>query len=183
MTRAERYAQITEARAAGEHYKETCRRLGISVAYYFEVLKDPSGRMLRAKYERHRHPCPKCGTPMAWRGGPKRTSPRTHPALCKSCDLERRAEHRIWTEESIVEALRYAAAMLGRTPLTSETNPGLASPRNRKRDKETMEQLGLPRYTTILHVFGSWRAAVEAAGLEYRKVGAKVRVGSGRAGA
>jgi hypothetical protein len=85
--------------------------------------------------------------------------------LCLRCALERRRE-RAWTPAEIVEALRARTAETGRPPTTSEWDSGeRAAPKwRRERDRWPTAQLVRSR-------FGSWDAALRAAGYRARSRG------------
>ena len=103
--------------------------------------------------------CVDCGKPTDGSGG--RAVIRTR---CASCTRAHRHATRFWTPEQIIEALQVWAENLGRPPVAREAT--------------------LPdRYVPLVVVqmkFGSWNAAIEAAGFTPVPVGSYRRVSDRR---
>lgn len=87
--------------------------------------------------------CEDCGATTCNGGAPPQ------PRRCLACASARKHAERHWTPEAIREALRAWAAEHGRTPTVPET----------------VGDRALPPFATAQREFGSWNAALEAAGL------------------
>jgi hypothetical protein len=81
------------------------------------------------------------------------------PRFCSTCI---HFEQRRWHPEVIIEAIRRFAAEHGRPPLSSECLPPIR------------EWDGYPSAQTVQAAFGTWAAAIEAAGFPRPYVGHKV---------
>lgn len=147
--------------------KEISARLGISLTYVSELLTDPDGEKAKARKERYRRPCPRCGTLMCGSDG---LHGKSSPSLCHMCAREEAKKRRIWTREAIIEAIQEFAQEHGRPPLAMEWSssrdnryPAYSSV-YRHRGKKGMYQ-----------PFASWADAIEAAGFPRPRRGQKVR--------
>lgn len=102
--------------------------------------------------------CVDCGAPTNGYGGPGRASKR-----CCDCDARRRHEMRIWTPETVVEAIRAFADRYGRQPADADWNVGMGTPEQRER---YWRDACWPSPSTVRRECGSWSAALRAAGFE-----------------
>ena len=155
VTRAERVAEMRALQAEGLNGLEIAARLGLSNRTVSEYLLDPTGEKTRARKTRGR--CADCGTPIRsdqpGKGNPKR---------CIECAALANTK---WTREAVVEAIQvWAAEHGGRPPAAIDWNGVLA--REYGREERDMERF--PGSNTVQDVFGSWNAAIEAAGFEPR---------------
>lgn len=158
VSRAERAAQVAELRAQGLLYREVAALLGVSYSYARNLGADPDGAGVRARKDSYRGRCADCGRPTNGSWG---RSPRA-PKRCVRCAG---ARQRIWTRERIIDALRDFADEHGRRPTVGELGAG--------DHRERVEWL--PGYSQVRRLFGSYRAACEAAGLPEPRVGHYVR--------
>jgi Homing endonuclease associated repeat len=164
-------ARAAQMRAHGALQREIAAALGISTTYADTLLHDPDGSGARARKERYRRPCPHCGKPMSGSNGVGQNAPRR----CPKCAAE---ASRVWGREEIVEAFQRFAEKFGRAPsaadllLRSPSQREHASP-ERLAEADTIARSGLllPAPDTVQRVFGSWNAAVRAAGLEPNATG------------
>lgn len=101
---------------------------------------------------RYRKPCPRCGTPMDGSGGYA-----SSPTLCKDCAGIRCHEQRYWTSERIIKSIQRWASERGQPPSA--------------RDWLVFPHKGFPGVPTVQREFGTWAAAIEAAGFPRPKVG------------
>jgi hypothetical protein len=93
-------------------------------------------------------PCRHCGKPLKHR---KHT-------LCLECI-------RIWTPDRILDAIRDYADRYGHPPAAQDWNPPLAITKYRDDIAERFHEDGCwPTATSVQYYFGSWNAAIHAAG-------------------
>lgn len=167
-----KYAELVRrARAAGEGYRTTCERLEISSSYYYELVNDPGGVKVAARKDSYRRPCPRCGTLMTGSNGFNGSAPK----LCTTCQHREKHDSRVWTGEAIIEAIRYFAAVHGRPPVAAEFTPALNGRRSPRRALDYQGSADYPNFSQVAREFGTWSAAIEAAGFDPRRVGDKVR--------
>ena len=166
-SRAARYAQIVEARARGENRRVTQARLGISNTYYYDVLNDPDGSRVLARRERYRKPCPMCGELMDGSWG---NSPRA-PKHCAKCAP---IAARIWTRESIIDAIKDFNDQYGRPPGGHHWNPAFCRLRGWHHIADRYYEDGCwPNTSSVQERFGTWNAALAAAGFTVLENGHK----------
>ena len=166
------YAELVhKARRRGESYRLTCEQLGISRTYYYDLLHDPTGAKIKARRDSYRQPCPRCGTPMNGSNGRNGKAPK----LCTRCKHKDEHEGRRWTPEAIIEAIRYFEAIHGRPPTAPEFSPALNGHVQRTAVDYANREEGLPSFGVVVREFGTWNAAIKAAGFTPNKVGAKPR--------
>lgn len=124
-----------------------------------------SERCRKAQYSR---PCVDCGKPM---NGSDGCGPRA-PLRCTRCNGVFVGEaNRIWTRESILAAVRKWAVMYGSPPAMPDWDAWFA--RNMLHDEDRARrshEVGShwPSVTTVVRAFGTWNAAIAAAGFEPR---------------
>lgn len=166
MTRSERYAQIVEARERGEGWRETCQRLGISHSYYYMVLNDPTGEKGRLRRLRYGGWCQVCGAPTSGSSGSSKA-----PKLCVQHNNERNVK---WPRERIVAAIQDYAERYGYPPGARDWNPAMARRGLRDDIAERYYADGCwPNMSTVMARFGSWNAAIAAAGFMPLQTGHK----------
>lgn len=102
-------------------------------------------------------PCEDCGTPLS---GSEGRGPNA-PTRCTPCNVRRVQGEALWTRASIIEAIRSWAASHGSPPVAPDWNASLA--RDRGKPDRGSEY---PAVATVQNVFGSWRAAIVAAGFD-----------------
>jgi hypothetical protein len=147
--------EATRLRAQGLTYREIGERLGVALQTAHEWVTDPDLSRHRARRARYGGTCEKCGNPTDGSRGPAAAPSR----LCKSC-----ADEPWWTEERVIAAIRRWHELTGQAPSATDWYP--SHPRHKP-----SAALGLGRWPSnkaMRRVFGSWTAAVEAAGLEPR---------------
>lgn len=147
-------ANVTRARALraqGLLYREIGESLGVATSTVHAWLQDPGGDQRRARRDRYRGRCAGCGAPTDGSRGP-RGAPR-HCATCAAPTAVRR-----WTEPLIIERLQQWACAHGGQPPTGRD----WAQRSARKDGRW------PHPATVRRAFGSWNAAVTAAGLPAR---------------
>lgn len=111
--------------------------------------------------------CVDCGTTINTDGRVKDAAER-----CVQCAaIAAGAERKVWTREAIVDAIQRWAALYGEPPRTTNWNPTKANEIGKRhlaavyRAREAGEW---PSHNAVFRAFGSWNAAVEAAGFKSR---------------
>lgn len=158
----ERLAKAAEAarlRGLGKTYREIGEALGVSNSMVADLLCDPDRSRTLARRETYRTPCPDCGV---LTGGSEGRKPGQR---CSACA----AKAREITPEQILAAFTRFYQVTGRAPTTVDAMHAAG-----QRDRLTAERLAevddpdapwLPYPSTVSHRFGSWQAAVRAAGI------------------
>jgi len=147
-------ARVAELYATGLNGIEIADAIGISRSYAYELLHDPDGAEATVRKGRAYGTCEGCGKPTSYTvGGPTR--------LCRSCTA---ASKKKWTHEAIVAAIQRYAMVSGKQPTATCWNTA-ASGFNAERARLFREG-DYPVTNTVRNIFGSWNAAIEAAGFE-----------------
>lgn len=124
-----------------------------------EWLNDPDGSKLKARKDSYRGTCVDCGARTDGSNGRANAPERCHP--CRS------AYDTIWTRETVIDAIRAFADRYGQQPTSWEWNPSLARLNGRDDFAARFTQDGCwPHTESVRGVFGTWNAAIEAAGFE-----------------
>lgn len=145
-----RRSEARRLHADGLSFAEIARRLGVSRATVSRDVRDPDRRQARADRVRRQVPCPGCGGPMT--AGEGRASAMT----CWDCAHALRRGH---ARLRVLEALRTWAAEHGQPPRAADwTSDGRVPGR-------------WPAPSAVQRLFGSWNAALVAAGLPTRGQG------------
>jgi hypothetical protein len=145
---AETMVQAQRLYDAGElKVKEISSELGVPIGTLRKWIYDPEGIKARERKARYRGTCERCGTRTDGSCGPGKA-----PTVCGACFTAEQHATRQWTREAVVEAIRDWAQRHGQ-------QPGVKVALSRKRD-------GLPPYSIVAREFGSWNAAIEAAGFK-----------------
>lgn len=111
--------------------------------------------------------CVDCGNRTDGSEGPGKAAQR-----CLECSSRHLHENRRWNQETIIVAIQEWAARYGSPPSAGEWNTTLAR-RGGRRERST----GYPPATTVQREFGSWSAALAAAGFQPRQAGMYGRPG------
>lgn len=153
---------VRQLREDGFTHQEIADVLGISRGYVRDLIYDPDGSRARARKSGYRRPCPECGTLMDGSDG------RTNgPKLCGVCARRKQHEARYWTPERVLDAFARFVEENGRKPLSHEWLKRLHG--------------DYPYTSEVLREFGSWNAALTAAGLPAEPPGKYVRTPETRA--
>lgn len=148
----ERVAQAQQMRADGLTLREIGERLGVALNTASSWLSDPDGARLKARKRSYARTCLDCGGPCDGASGAAKIANR-----CQSCYRTHQHESRSWKQETIVSAIREWADEHGRQPAASDWLPTVPE--------------GVPSVDTVQREFGSWNAAIEAAGFTPFAVG------------
>lgn len=173
-------AKVARLRAKGWTHAAVAERLGLSYSYASQLATDPDGAKARARKESYAQPCPECGAPMNGSDGPS-----APPTRCAACLWTRGPD--VWTADEVLRAFRRFRREMGRSPSVNDNGHGLApsvaATLSRKRLAEVRRAVRaapLPSLPTVLALFGSWNAALDAAGVKRCPVGAPAHRGKRR---
>lgn len=147
MSRAEKVEQAQVLREQGLLLREIAERMGVAERTVSEWLSDPDGAKLKARRDSYRGTCVDCGARTNGSSG------RDAPERCNHCFSTLRHEERYWTPDRVVEAIRAYVERHGRVPGAAPETP-------------VAQRNGVPHSVVVAREFGSWNAAIEAAGFE-----------------
>lgn len=147
-TREERVEQARALRAQGYKVRELPDLMGVSIGAIRSYLYDPDRSKEKARKDSYRGRCEDCGAPTDGTNGREAA-----PKLCLSCLGVRTHEERKWTPETILAAIRLFVEENGRRPSSGEWHRA-------DRDRR------FPPPQAVQREFGTWNAAIEAAGCE-----------------
>jgi hypothetical protein len=160
VTRAERAAEAARLRdEEGLNGIQIAKRMGIGRSYAYELLTDPEGVAVRARKDSYRGTCIDCGSPTDGSNGKAMAPERCDP--CSRRHVHWRAVLRI------VGAIQRFHERYGRVPAATDFNPQHARQMGHHWRVERFYADGdYPFVSDVLGVFGTWNAAVTAAGFK-----------------
>jgi hypothetical protein len=163
----ERVAEAMLMRAQGKQLQQIADHFGVSVQAVSAWLADPDGTALRARKDSYSGLCDDCGAPTSgWKG--RRAHPRCVPCSNRKVGDERK----IWTAEAVVLAIQEWAHEYGTPPAIPDWSPTQArinhDERRAARAEENIAAGKHPWAVSAIRAFGTWNAAIEAAGFEPR---------------
>lgn len=146
--------------------RQIADHFGVKVQTIHEWLKDPDGTAMRARKNSYAQSCVDCGAPTSGSEG-RRDEPRCYP--CANALAV--AGRTIWTREAVVLAMQEWAAEYGEPPGAADWNPRLAE--RKLNDPERAARFRgadgrWPWTTNVYAAWGSWNAAMRAAGFTPR---------------
>lgn len=141
FSRKQKARVARELRKKGVSYAEIAAALGISAGYVYELTRDPDGSKSKRRRQARARPCADCGEP---------TSGHSY-TRCAACAGRLRQR---WSKETIVAAIQTYAKEFGKVPSVP--------------DFAICDRSRFPTPRTVQVVFGSWSAAIEAAGFTPR---------------
>ena len=166
FSRAERLTQIRVLQAAGLTRREIAARLAMTPSGVRNIINDPDGSKQRARRATYTGTCADCGTPTRSNGTSK-PSPR-----CPECAARANAEAALkWTPELILARIQEWAGLYGEPPAIPDWQPTTCYDvyHDWARARRFVEANGhWPWSNTVIQRFGSWNAAISAAGFEPR---------------
>ena len=139
---------------SGHHGLEIASKLGVSRSRVYESLNDPTGEKSRARKAKAQRPCVDCGEPCNMDGSRSEPSERCHRCACAKQSAGAK-----WKPDTVLEAIRRWASEHGSPPMASEWADSF-------RRHPDFEKGGWPTANTVAYRFGTFNAAVEAAGLQ-----------------
>ncbi len=164
VTRAERADQVLSLHAEGLNPREIAERIGLAPSSVRSILSDPDGSRQQERRRSYQGACVDCGAATDGSNGLASAPVRCHPCYSKTRTR--------WTRERLVEAIQDFAARYGRPPSAPDWNP---SHTRRMGQTERAERFYVdgcwPHLATVQSVFGSWSAAIRAAGFPSNPVG------------
>lgn len=167
MTRLERAEAAARLRSEGKLVREIAAELGVSRSYASSLLLDPDGSADKKRKRRYGGSCVVCGAHTDGSNG-SAAAPRychSHAAM----NPEWRAKITVWTREIIVGRIQEWALLYGEPPAMPDWNPIKAREmRDEWRAQRFEADDRWPWFMTVVKRFGSWNAAVAAAGFEPR---------------
>lgn len=162
-TRAERAAEAARLRAEGLIYKDIAARIGTSVSYAQELVTDPDGSGALARKARlYSFECSGCGKTIV-ANGTKELANRT--GYCQPClGARERGMSRRWILESMAEW----EDRFGVPPTATDWNPQAAYAKSVawKAQRLADTDRPWPSVSSVQAIFGSWNAALQAAGYD-----------------
>lgn len=174
-----RYRFAAQALAgAGHDSRRIGRLLGVPYTTVYRWLNADYAARQRARSadrkNRYRGWCVDCGAPTAWGGATTGGKPSKR---CRSCrkaleqSADYRAEHTVWTKDRVVLAIREWAQFYGEPPAAADWDPWRARVKlgDEMRARRFERDRGRwPSFIAAVDRFGSWNAALEAAGFAGR---------------
>jgi transposase len=174
LTRVETLAWIRALVADGWTHRQVAEELCISANSVKNLLYDPDGAKQRARRRRYQGKCEVCGKPTDGSNGRAAA-----PKLCAAHSLEKQHEERQWTRSRIIASFWAFEAIMGRQPTAGDI---LGSAPSYQAHYSTcrVAEIGrarvrgavLPHPGFVYREFGSWAAALEAAGMSPNPRGA-----------
>lgn len=169
LTRVEKAALIRQAKIDYPDVTDAERAamLGMSIGGYRGLVTDPDGSKQRARRETYKGVCERCGGETKCDGTKTPTT-----KYCRDCAEIVAHEERTWTPEAIIACFKEFYEVNGQVPTASD--PMVANPSFRKKlspervaeAEAMMARVRLPFPSAVRREFGTWKAAVESAGLE-----------------
>lgn len=154
--RQERVERAHDLREQGLSLRDVAKEMGLAYSTVADYFWDAKGTRLNAEHERRRNrsrPCAECGE-------------ATKGRWCEGCI--RRGVNTLWTRERIIEAIQECAELIGDVPTAMHFNPAFAR-KHGQLDRAALHRVcHWPQNFTIQKRFGTWNAALEAAGFATR---------------
>jgi hypothetical protein len=160
VTRAERVTEVRSFLAQGLNAAAIAKRLGLSRSYVTSLISDPEGVIEDARRQRSAGKCMDCGGPTRNGGA------RAKPSRCAACARAQQVRNRHWTREEIIAAFREFHERMGYPPTVTDASEAHAR-QSGQPGRALRHGIKLPRASFVSREFGSWGAAVKAAGFEW----------------
>lgn len=157
-------------RGEGMTFQAITDALGVGKSTVANWIYDPDGSKKRARIDSYAGSCRDCGKPTDGSNGPHHA-----PERCLGCATELlKSASAKWMIESIQ---RWADEHGGVPPRSTDWNVAQRLERGELRAAEEYRAGDWPATSGLPAKFGSWNAAIEAAGFEPREVGTYGRPG------
>jgi hypothetical protein len=171
MTRAEKLAKILAYRESGYTQRDIATIMRMSRSGVSNLISDPDGSKQHARRERYRGSCLGCGAKTDGSGGRAKA-----PRYCLDCypsspeAAEINARKMVWTRDLIVARIREWASIHGEPPAMGDWNSWLAQVQYHDHDRADRfdSDTHWPWAERVVARFGTWNAAIEAAGFTPR---------------
>lgn len=161
VTRAQRAEEAHALARQGLNGMQIAKRMCISTAYTYSLLHDPDGTRERERKARYAGVCANCGGPTQGSDGRGPKASRR----CQACEWANPST-KVWTEETVIAAIRRWEDLYGEPPGAHDWNIAISRRRGRTVAIERYLSGHWPPTTSVRTVFGSWNAAIAAAGFE-----------------
>lgn len=142
----------------GLMWHEIGAELGIAKQTACDYYKDPTGEIARARKAKNDGTCIDCG------GATKSGGERIPPVRCHACAPKAAQD---WPQERVVAAIQRWAEMFGQPPSANDWNT--SSPWHKGERVKRWNSGDWPYPSTVVARFGTWNAALEAAGFQPRE--------------
>jgi hypothetical protein len=157
VTREEKVARAQELRAQGLRLREIAAEMGYAVSTVQAWIKDPDRSAEIARKNSYSGACRDCGAATSGSNGPGKA-----PERCHACASALRLE---WSRQRIIESIRGWADRYGAPPAVTDWSPKMLRDPSRRNAAELRLSDGVwPNVSIIQRRFGSFNAAIEAAG-------------------
>lgn len=161
--RKERAAKVKELQDQGLKLREIGEIMGIAVSTVHSYLSDPDGSKDKARKASYGGSCEVCGDPTDGSNGAAKAPKRCHR------HTERPGGK--WADEQIIRAIKDWAVQHGGPPAAPDWDPYSARKQMNDEVRATYFEAAAgrwPHFQTVIKHFGSWNAAIEAAGFTPR---------------
>lgn len=170
LTRAESSERVRRLVESGMTVPEAATELGVGRSAASSWLCDPDGAKQRARRASYAGNCLRCGAPTSGCNGIGQA-----PRFCRAHNP---SQEQFWTQERVVQAIRKWHETYGQPPAACDWNVSPSqlarrTPEAAKRIVDRWEAGYWPHVVTVIARFGSWSAAISAAGLTPRKRGGR----------
>lgn len=170
----ENVAYAKRMRADGKKLREIAEHFGCAISTVDAWLQDPDGARARKRRDKYRGECVDCGAPTDGSQGYSGGSVR-----CRPCANQHQRDEAVWTPEAIVCAIQHFADEHGGIPPAAQLwNVGYLKARNQHERLREFYDNAYPHTSHVLFRFGTWNAAIAAAGFVPRAAGER-RFGAG----
>jgi transcriptional regulator with XRE-family HTH domain len=163
VTRAEKVAEAQSLRRQGLKHHEVAEQMGVARTTVSAYLNDPDGSVDRARKDSYRGVCESCGARTDGSNGRDAAPPR-----CKNCAPAANAK---WSPDLVIQRIKEWADVYGEQPTATDWLPAIAAYQKSPRAdqiRRRYESGDWPSTNTVRRIFGTWNAAIEAAGFRAR---------------
>lgn len=158
MTRAENVAEARRLRAEGLSYQEIADRMSRKYKTVWTWLNDPELAEQRRRRAVYAGACVDCGKATDGSRGYRA------PERCRRCAAVHNTK---WGKAGVVAAIHRFAERYGRPPTSTDFSPSCARHLGHEWRSARFHSDGdYPYSHTVVYTFGTWNAAIIAAGFE-----------------
>lgn len=159
--RAARVEKATSLRAEGLKLREIASEMGVAISTVDGWLNDPLGERLATRKRSYGGTCEDCGRPTDGSNGRDKA-----PTRCRGCEVAAREHNKVWTREVLLSRIREWAVEYGEPPAIPDWSPSQARQLGNEARARRFESANgrWPWPEAVIREFGSWNAAIEAAG-------------------
>lgn len=151
--RAENVARIRALLKEGMTSRQIAGETGLAYSTVRAYISDPEGTIEKARKDSYRGTCERCGARTDGSNGAAKA-----PRICNACQADELHSNRNWTRPRVIAAIKAFAAEHGRPPFAPEWN-------------HKGKPATVPYVTEVQREFGTWNAAIKAAGFAPRPIG------------